>query len=148
MRPKQLLRIRAIWVMPLAVSGVLVFLMSLFYVGSVVNPLGHLSGLPVGLVDQDQGATVLGRHVDIGAEVAARPPEIARRLLAPVARHRRACAQARQQMKTNGAYATIVIPAGFTDSLLSAYGLTSSSGHRRQTDRAHPHQPAGGHRSG
>ncbi len=88
LRPKQLLRIRAIWVMPLAVSGVLVFLMTLFYVGSVVNPLGHLSGLPVGLVDQDQGATVLGRHVDIGAEVAAGLKRLARRVLAPDARHR------------------------------------------------------------
>jgi hypothetical protein len=31
--PKQLLRIRAIWVMPLVISGILVFLMTLFYVG-------------------------------------------------------------------------------------------------------------------
>ena len=67
----QLLRVRAVWTMPLAVSGVLVFLMTLFYIGSVVNPVGHLSGLPVALVNQDQGETVLGRRVDIGAEVVS-----------------------------------------------------------------------------
>ena len=122
LRPKQLLRFRAIWVMPLVVSGVLVFLMSLFYVGSVVNPLGHLSGLPVALVDQDRGATVLGRHVDIGAEVAAglqRSDAVSSRLSLDTV----GLAQAERQMRTDDAYATIVIPAGFTDSLLSAYGL-------------------------
>jgi len=122
LRPKQLLRIRAIWVMPLAISGVLVFLISLFYVGSVVNPLGHLSGLPVGLVDQDQGATVLGRHVDIGSEVAAglqRSHAVSSRLTLDNS----GLAQAKQQMKSDNTYATIVIPADFTDSLLSAYGL-------------------------
>ncbi len=127
LRPKQLLRIRAVWVMPLAVSGVLVFLMSLFYVGSVVNPLGHLSGLPVGLVDQDQGATVLGRYVDIGAEVATglqRSHAVSSRLTLDSG----GLAQAKQQMKTDKTYATIVVPAGLTDSLLSAYGLAPTSG--------------------
>ena len=74
----QLLRVRAVWVTPIAVTAVLVFLMTLFYVGSVVNPAGHLSGLPVLIADQDRGATVGSQHVDIGAEVAsalkARPP--------------------------------------------------------------------------
>ena len=122
LRPKQLLRIRAIWVMPLAVSGVLVFLMTLFYVGSVVNPVGHLSGLPVLLVNQDQGATVLGRQVDIGAQVATglqKSHAVSTRLsLESVT-----LAQAEQKMNTNGAYATIVIPSDFTDTLLAAYGL-------------------------
>ena len=48
MRGSQLLRVRAIWITPLAVASVLVFLMTLFYIGSVVNPLGHLSGPPGG----------------------------------------------------------------------------------------------------
>ena len=127
MRPRQLLRIRAVWVMPLVVSGVLVFLMTLFYVGSVVNPVGHLSGLPVALVDQDQGATVLGRHVDIGAEIATglkSSPAVSTRLTLDTV----SLPSARQQMNTNGAYATIVIPADLTNSLLAVYGLASSSG--------------------
>ena len=139
--------------MPLAVSGVLIFLMSLFYVGSVVNPLGHLSGLPVGLVEQDQGATVLGRHVDIGAEVAAglqRSRLPSPRVLSPEPAGWR---EAEEQMKTGKTYATIVLPAGLTDALLSAYGLVPTSGAsgsggtsgtsgRALTGGAHPHQPA------
>ncbi len=131
LRPGQLLRIRAIWIMPLVVSVVLVFLMTLFYVGSVVNPIGHLSGLPVGLVDQDQGATVLGRHVDIGAEVAA-GLQSAHAVSSRLSLGAVGLAQAERHMKTDDTYATIVIPAGFTDSLLSAYGLALSSGPRRK----------------
>jgi hypothetical protein len=36
-------------------------------------------------------------------------------------------AQAEAQMNSDNAYAAIVIPAGFTVSLLSAYGLASAS---------------------
>ncbi len=127
LRPKQLLRIRAIWVMPLAVSGVLVFLMTLFYVGSVVNPLGHLSGLPVLLVNQDQGATVLGRQVDIGTDVASglqKSHAVSTRLSLETV----SLTQAEQKMNTNDAYATIVIPPDFTDTLLAAYGVAPAPG--------------------
>ena len=122
LRPKQLLRIGAIWVMPLVVSGVLVFLMTLFYVGSVVNPVGHLSGLPVLLVDQDQGATVLGRHVDFGTDVAA-GLKGSHAVSTRLSLEADSLTQAGQMMKTNDAYATIVIPSDFTDSLLAAYDL-------------------------
>lgn len=47
MRASRLLRVSAVWLIPLAVASVLVFLMALFYLGSVVNPIEHLSGLPL-----------------------------------------------------------------------------------------------------
>ena len=122
MRPDQLLGVRAVWLMPLAVTSVLVFLMTLFYIGSVVNPVGHLSGLPVALVDQDQGATVLGRHVDLGAQVASgllHTPAVSSRLSLDTG----SLDQAEQIMNRNGAYATIDIPADFTATLLAAYDL-------------------------
>jgi YhgE/Pip-like protein len=122
MRTGQLLRVRAVWLVPLAVASVLVFLMTLFYVGSVVNPVGHLSGLPVVLVDQDQGATVLGRHVDLGAQVASgllHTPAVSGRLSLDTG----SLDQAEQIMNRDGAYATIDIPADFTSTLLAAYDL-------------------------
>ncbi len=127
MRAAQLLRVPAIWLSPLVIASVLIFLITLFYVGSVVNPVGHLNGLPVALANEDQGATVLGRNVDIGAEVASalqHSPAVSSRLsldAVPIA-------TAEQRMRTNSVYATIVIPPGFTQSLLAAYGLTSSTG--------------------
>jgi YhgE/Pip-like protein len=126
LRAGDLLRVRAVWVTPLAVASVLVFLMTLFYIGSVVNPVGHLSGLPVALADEDQGATVLGQHVDIGAQVVSglqHSTAVSSRL----SLHAVSLAQAESQMRSNDAYATIVIPPGFTASLLSAYGLTPAS---------------------
>ncbi len=126
MRASQLLRVRAIWITPLAVASVLVFLMTLFYIGSVVNPLGHLSGLPVAIADEDQGATVLGRHVDIGAQVAS-GLRSSNAVSSRLSLHAVTLAQAEDQMKSNDAYATIVIPPHFTASLLSAYALDLSS---------------------
>jgi YhgE/Pip-like protein len=126
MRAAQLLRVRAVWVTPIAVTVVLVFLMTLFYVGSVVNPAGHLSGLPVLIADQDRGATVGSQHVDIGAEVVSAlkgSSAVASRL----SLDSESLSQATQQMDRNGAYATIVIPPDFTDSLLAAYDLGPAS---------------------
>jgi YhgE/Pip-like protein len=125
LRARQLLRVRAIWVTPLLVAGVLVFLMTLFYVGSVVNPVGHLSGLPVALVEQDEGTTVLGQHVNLGQDVAT-GLEQSHAVSSRLSLDRVTLREAQRQMDTNGAYATIVIPSGFTDSLLAAYGLGSS----------------------
>lgn len=126
MRASQLLRVRAIWITPLAVASVLVFLMTLFYIGSVVNPLGHLSGLPVALSNEDQGATVLGQHVDIGAQVASGLQDSGA-ISSRLSLHAVTLAQAENQMNSDDAYATIVIPPHFTASLLSAYGLAPSS---------------------
>ena len=126
MRAAQLLRVRAIWITPLAVASVLVFLMTLFYIGSVVNPVGHLSGLPVALSNEDQGATVLGQHIDIGAQVASGLRD-SRAVSSRLSLHTVTLSQAESQMNSNDAYATIVIPPGFTASLLSAYGLAPSS---------------------
>ena len=127
MSASQLLRVHAIWVTPLALASVVVFFMTLFYIGSVVNPVGHLSGLPVAIVNEDQGATVLGQHVDIGAQVASglrNSAAVSTRLSLHVV----SLAQAEDQMKSNDAYATIVIPQRFTVLLLlSAYGLVPSS---------------------
>jgi YhgE/Pip-like protein len=122
LRAVQLLRVRAVWVTPIVVSAVLVFLITLFYVGSVVNPAGHLSGLPVLVADQDRGATVGSKQVDIGAEVTSAlksSSAVASRLTLGS----ESLTEAKQQMDRNGAYATIVIPVDFTDSLLAAYGL-------------------------
>src|SRR5947209_19697524 len=48
---------------------VLIVAMTLVYFGSVVNPTGHLHGLPVAVVNQDAGANVGGQHVNFGAQI-------------------------------------------------------------------------------
>jgi YhgE/Pip-like protein len=125
LRATQLLRVRTVWATPMVVAGVLVFLMTLFYVGSVVSPVSHLRGLPVGLVNEDSGVTVAGQHVDIGDELASAlrgSHAVSSRLTLESG----SLAQAKAVMNRDGAYATIVIPSGLTASLLSAYDLGPS----------------------
>src|ERR1700722_1836685 len=73
----------AVWITPLVLVAALVFVMTLVYLGSVVDPSGHLHGLPVAVVNEDTGATVGARRVDFGEQVALgleRSPALADRL--------------------------------------------------------------------
>ena len=130
LRASHLLRARTVWLTPVAVAGVMIFLVALFYVGSVVNPVSHLSGLPVVLVNEDHGETVLGQHLNVGDEIATGlrgSHAVASRLTLDAA----SLAQAKDQMGRDGAYATIVIPPDLTASLLAAYDLEPSSDHAK-----------------
>jgi uncharacterized phage infection (PIP) family protein YhgE len=70
-RASTLLRVLAVWVTQVVLASVVVFLMTLIYFGSVVDPASHLSGLLVLTVNQDRGATVAEARVDIGGKVVA-----------------------------------------------------------------------------
>jgi len=124
-RASMLLRVRTLWLAPLALTAILMFFMALFYIGAIVNPTGHLSGLPVALVNEDSGATLHGSHVNFGAEVASdlrHSTGVTSRLSLDEISY----ARAKAQLNSGKAYAAIVIPPGFTASLLSAYGLSSA----------------------
>ena len=128
LRPKQLLRIRAIWVMPLAVVRCPRLLDEL-----VLRRLRGESARtperpPRGPGRPGPGGDGPGspcRHRGRSGCPASsdRTPSASRLTL-----DTGGLAQAEQQMKTDNTYATIVIPSGFTDSLLSAYGLAPTSG--------------------
>lgn len=130
-RARQLLKTRAVWISPLIVTSIVVVLITAFYIGSVVNPAGHLHGLPVAIVNQDRGATIGTQRVDFGQQVQAglsRSPSIAY-LLGLTDTTLRAAEQA---MDRDGSYAAVVIPADFTASLLELAGEKASGpGYRR-----------------
>jgi hypothetical protein len=63
-RAKQLPRVRSIWRIPLIAGPLAVVLMTCVYIGSVVDPVAHLGGLPVSIVNEDAGAPVGGHRVD------------------------------------------------------------------------------------
>jgi YhgE/Pip-like protein len=116
------LHTRAVWMAPVVLASVVVFLMTLFYFGSVVTPASHLRGLPVLLVDKDRGATSAGKVVNLGQQVVhglTDNPAVTNRLqLTSVS-----WGQAQEQMNKGDAYAALVIPPTFTSSLLSLAGL-------------------------
>jgi YhgE/Pip-like protein len=120
-RARQILRVRAVWVAPLAVGSVVIMIMTALYIGSVVNPLAHMRGLPVAVVNQDRGAAAGPRHLDIGAQVQAgllASPAVSGKLRLEVM----TLPQAEQAMGRDGLYATVLIPPGFTASLLNVAG--------------------------
>lgn len=124
-RARTILSARAVWIFPLVIGSVLVALITAFYIGSVINPLGHLHGLPVAIVNQDRGVTAGTRRIDVGQSVQAglsRTPAVSSRL----ALNDTTLRAAEQVMNRGGSYATVVIPPGFTASLLSLAGVPGS----------------------
>jgi YhgE/Pip-like protein len=123
-RASQVLKVRKIWLIPVLIAAVFVALMSAIYFGSVVNPTGHLHGLPVVIVNQDTGANVHGQRVDVGAGIA-RGLERSTAVNSRLGFDDTTLVAAKASMDRGGAYATLVIPATLTRSVLVATGATN-----------------------
>jgi YhgE/Pip-like protein len=118
-------RARSVWIPPLALVALLIVVMTLVYFGSVVNPTGHLRGLPVGLVDRDAGATVGGQRVDVGRQLSTGlvgAPAVSSRLGLQIS----TLAQSEQRMRLGKQYAAVVLPRDLTSSLLALAGIGRS----------------------
>jgi YhgE/Pip-like protein len=120
------LKVRSVWVPPVVLVTVLIVAMTLVYFGSVVNPTGHLRGLPVAVVNQDAGADIAGRHVNFGEQLASgligSPAVSSRPALRPSA-----LSQAKHQMDVAKEYAAVVIPSGFTNNPLALAGVSRAT---------------------
>jgi YhgE/Pip-like protein len=125
-RARQLLRVRTIWLAPLIVGSLVIAIMTALYIGSVVNPLAHLRGLPVAVVNEDQGATAGSQHLALGQQVQAglqASPSVSGWLrLEPLT-----LPQAEEAMGRDGLYAAVVIPPGFTATVLTVAGLGAAN---------------------
>lgn len=102
------LKTPAVWVGPIALMAVLIALMTLAYLGSIVDPAGHLNGLPVTVVNQDQGS--VGRQLATSLTAA---PTVTQRLHVTLTD----LGDAKRRMDDGKAYVTVVVPPGFTRSL-------------------------------
>ena len=118
-RARVLLKVPRIWAGPVLISSVLMFLISLIYLGSIVNPTSHLHHLPVSIVDEDSGATVDGAHLNLGQDVASAlkgSASVSRLLsLQP-----ETLSDAQDQMSLGKLYGAVVIPSDFTRAALVA----------------------------
>jgi YhgE/Pip-like protein len=109
------------------VGSLVVAAMSALYIASATDPLAHLSGLPVAVVNQDRGAAVGTQRLEVGQQIEAgllAAPAVTNRLHLEVL----SLSQAEQAMDRDGLYATLVIPPGLTDNLLTAVGLHPAAG--------------------
>jgi hypothetical protein len=108
----------AVWVPPLVLVCVLVFVMTLVYFGSAVDPAGHLHGLPVGIVDEDGGAA--GR--DLAAGLTGSPAVASSLSLRPGT-----LAAIKARMDVGKEFAAVVIPPGFTRAMRATRGTAGPS---------------------
>ena len=125
-RAAQTLRMKSIWAFPLVVGSLLIVLMTLIYLGSIVDPTEHLHGLPVLVVDQDSGASVASARVDLGEQVVGaltHTPAVADRLSIKVVTFN----EAKAQMNNGADYLTVVIPSSFTVSALALAGAPAQT---------------------
>jgi YhgE/Pip-like protein len=111
----------------LIIAAVLIFVMTVVYLGSVVNPAGHLHGLPVAIVNEDAGATLDSRHIDLGQEVASGLTG-SRAVASRLSLRTGTLALMERRMDVDKQYATVVIPSGFTASLLAISDGASQAG--------------------
>jgi YhgE/Pip-like protein len=124
-RASHLLRVPTLWILPLLLGSVVVAIMSWLYISAAVNPVAHLRGLPVAIVNEDRGATVGARHLDLGQQVQAGllgSPAVSGRLGLVVS----SLPAAEQSMDSDDLYAMVVIPPDFTASLVTASGLSGA----------------------
>jgi len=120
-RARTILRLRPIWAVPVTITSVLIVLMAFTYIGSVVNPTGHLRGLPVLIVDEDAGTNTPGGRVDFGSnlvEQITHNPTISARLRLRV----EPLSGAERDLDRGADFAALVIPPTFTRSLIQLTG--------------------------
>jgi hypothetical protein len=134
LRARELLRQKPVWVPPILIGVVLIGLMTALYIGSAVDPVDHMEGLPVSLVQGDRGSQGpaglqlnLGRSLERGLRDS---PEVSTKL----AIHVESMKAAEDRMDRGASYATLVIPPDFTE---QALGLISVPG----VDPARPGLP-------
>jgi YhgE/Pip-like protein len=129
LRALELLGRRPVWIPPVVIGVILIGLMTVLYLGSAVDPVDHMHGLPVSLVQTDRGATVGGKRSDFGAELAEAlqsSPELSSKLKI----HVESLASAEDRMDRGDSYATLVVPPNFTASFLSLVRGPAAAGAR------------------
>ena len=103
------------------VGSIVLVLITVLYIGSAVNPVAHLRGLPVSIVNEDVGATIGPRHVNFGAQLQSGLIG-SRTVSTQLSLTPEQLSAAEARMSRNGAYAAVVIPSNFTTSLISLTG--------------------------
>jgi hypothetical protein len=126
-RARNVLRVPRAWLLPLAIPVVVIGLVTAIYIGSVIDPVDHVHGLPVLVVDQDEGASSPSGHLVLGTSLVAaleHSEEVSSKLALTVTTLTRAEAT----MNAGGAYVAIVIPPTFTASALLDAGYEAPPG--------------------
>ncbi|MEU8844094.1 DUF3533 domain-containing protein [Streptomyces roseus] len=114
-RASALLRRPKLWAVPMLLTGLLALLLSLLYMGGIVNPNRSLRDLPIGIVNADTGRPLPGQRQNVGTQVTE--AVTGSDTSGKVQWRRLTEAQAQDQLSSAKIYGVLVIPANFTESV-------------------------------
>ncbi|MEU9040539.1 MULTISPECIES: DUF3533 domain-containing protein [unclassified Kitasatospora] len=104
-----------LWLFPSLLCGLLAVVLSLLYMGGIVNPTGHLHRLPIALVNADQGAPPPGQPANLGTQltraIVAGTPD------STVDWRQVDEAGMREQLASGKVYGALLVPRGFTSAV-------------------------------
>ncbi|MBK3577692.1 DUF3533 domain-containing protein [Streptomyces sp. MBT65] len=117
-----------LWLIPTVLTGLLALLLSLLYMGGIVNPNRELHDLPIALVNSDTGKPLTGQQQNLGTQIAH---SIVTDTSSSAAGWRQLTrAQAQDELDAGKIYGALVIPADFTNSVAA---LTTTNATTRPT---------------
>jgi YhgE/Pip-like protein len=126
-RAWSVLGVPKVWILPLVIPAIMIALVTTIYIGSVIDPTAHLHGLPVLIVNEDEGAASPTGHIELGPSVVqalTRAQGVSSRLDLKVV----SLSTARADMDQGGAYDTLVIPSTFSAAALLDSGYPAPAG--------------------
>ena len=124
---KTLLRVRKLWLMPTLLTTLVAALLSLLYMGGVVNPIGDLHNLPLAIVDADQGTPLPGQGENLGAQIAHSLVTSGSSGSGAAAWQALTPAQAQDELSSGRIYGALSVPADFTDSVAALLAGTATA---------------------
>lgn len=116
-RAGSLLRNPKLWLAPSVLAGLVALLLSLLYMGGIIDPNGNLHRLPVALVNADTGTPPPGQRENLGAQVVASVTGASP--TGAVNWHQVTEARAQELLASGKVYGALVIPSGFTAAVTS-----------------------------
>ncbi|WP_405652043.1 DUF3533 domain-containing protein [Streptomyces sp. NBC_00019] len=140
--PFRVLRAKPLWIANGVITGVLALLFAVFYVGANIDPVDHMTKLPVGLVNADKGAVVGGKQVNLGAQITdsikkstASGDKIDWKLMDERGM--------KEELGEGKLYGALVVPADFTSSTTALTGAAATGTPARPTLTVLTNQSAG-----
>jgi YhgE/Pip-like protein len=127
-RAGALLRRPMLWLIPSVLASLVALVLSLLYMGGVIDPNGNLHRLPVAVVNADTGAPPPGQSENLGTQVAR--SIVAASPAGSVDWRQVSQAEAQDQLASGKIYGALVIPADFTASVTA---LTTAEAKARPT---------------
>ncbi|MFE0653916.1 YhgE/Pip domain-containing protein [Streptomyces sp. NPDC059534] len=115
-RAGRLLRNAKLWLVPTVLSALVALLLSLLYMGGILNPGENLRRLPVALVDEDQGRPLPGQRENLGQQISDAIVS-ASRGKDSVEWHLIGRAEAEDALASGKIFGALVVPEDFTASV-------------------------------